>query len=141
MKEILQWIIQTITIFHREFLKLNDQTNLNLNDKQLHFYVFGLACFALFLFVHFVFKRLAKVSVMAISWFYTLTVAVVLAFAIEIGQRQTGTGRMDFWDIVYGINGYLFFFAIFIFCLFVIYLIKKYVINRRIVAENHENNE
>jgi len=141
MKEILQWIISTITIFHREFLKLNDQTNLNLNDKQLHFYVFGLACFMLFLLVHFVFKRLAKVSIMAISWFYTLTVSVVLAFAIEIGQRQTGTGKMDFWDIVYGINGYLFFCALFVFCLLVIYIIKKYVINRKVLAENQEISE
>jgi hypothetical protein len=134
MKEILRCIIDTITVFHQWFLKLNDSTNLNLNDKQLHFYIFGLACFVLFLFVHMVFKKLAKVSIMIISWFYTLTVAIVLAFAIEIGQRQSATGKMDFWDIVYGINGFLFFFAIFVFFLLIVFLFKKYVLKQNIRA-------
>lgn len=125
MKEILRWIIDTITMFHRQLLLLNDQYSLNLSDKQLHFFIFGFACFLLFLIVHIVFKQIAKFSVMAISWFYTLTVAIVLAFAIEIGQRQTGTGQMDFWDIVYGINGFLFFFASYVLLILLIYLGKK----------------
>jgi hypothetical protein len=68
---------------------------------------------------------------MTISWFYTLTVAVVLAFAIEIGQNQTNTGNMEFWDIVYGINGYLFFFAIFIVLLILYRITRKYFADKK----------
>jgi hypothetical protein len=131
MKEFLYWVIEGITFFHRGFLQLNNRFNWSLNDKQLHFYVFGLACFILFLIVHYVFKRLAKISIMTISWFYTLTVAIVLAFAIEIGQKQTNTGNMEFWDIVYGINGYLFFFTIFIVTMILYRVIKRYLFNKR----------
>jgi chromate transport protein ChrA len=55
-----------------------------------------------------------------------LTVAVVLAFAIEIGQKQTNTGNMEFWDIIYGINGFLFFFTIFVVILLIVKIAKKY---------------
>lgn len=125
MKDFLYWVIDGITLLHRSFLQLNNRFNWSLNDKQLHFYVFGLACFLLFLVVHFIFVRLAKVSIMTISWFYTCTVAIVLAFAIEIGQKHTNTGNMEFWDIVYGINGYMFFFAIFIVMMILFKLVKK----------------
>lgn len=131
MKDFLYWVIEGITIIHRSFLQLNNRYNWSLNDKQLHFYVFGAACFVLFLFVHYIFKRLAKVSVMVISWFYTLTVAVVLAFAIEIGQKQTNTGNMEFRDIVYGINGFLFFFIIFVVILLIVKIAKKYYFDKK----------
>jgi hypothetical protein len=131
MRDFLYWVIEGITFLHRGFLQLNNRFNWSLNDKQLHFYVFGLACFFLFLIVHYIFKRLAKVSIMIISWFYTLTVAIVLAFAIEIGQKQTNTGNMDFWDIVYGINGYLFFFAIFIAITVIFRVVKRYFFDKK----------
>jgi len=68
---------------------------------------------ALFFVVHFVFKRLARLSVTAISFIYVFTVMTVLGFAIEIGQRITGTGQMDFGDVVAGLYGVLAFFAIY----------------------------
>ena len=37
----------------------------------------------------------------------------VLGFAIEIGQRISGTGEMDFADIVAGLYGVLAFFAVY----------------------------
>ena len=67
----------------------------------------------LFFAVHFVFKRLAKWSITAISFIYVFTVMTVLGFAIEIGQKITGTGEMDFRDIVAGLYGVLLFFAIY----------------------------
>ena len=60
---------------------------------------------ALFFVVHFVFVRLAKWSVTAISFIYVFTVMTVLGFAIEIGQKITGTGAMDFADVVAGLQG------------------------------------
>ena len=37
----------------------------------------------------------------------------VRGFAIELGQKLTGTGEMDFRDVVAGLYGVLLFFAIY----------------------------
>ena len=76
--------------------------------------------------LHPLFLWLARTGhTMIISFFYVLTVIVVIAFAIEIGQGVTGTGRMEFDDIMYGIIGFLFFFAIFAVIRGIIHLIVK----------------
>ena len=67
----------------------------------------------LFFAVHFVFKRLARFSISAISFIYVFTVMTVLGFAIEVGQKITGTGEMDFADVVAGLYGVLAFFGIY----------------------------
>lgn len=74
--------------------------------------MFGFVCVLIFVVVHVLFKWLSKVSILAISFFYTLTVAIVLAFAIEIGQYQSKTGHMEFADILYGLYGFIFMFAL-----------------------------
>lgn len=51
--------------------------------------------------------------VMVISWLYVFTVILVITFAIEIGQKVTGTGAMEFADIVFGVVGFLAMFLIF----------------------------
>lgn len=98
---------------HESILHLNDNFELALGDKELHFLVMFALGMALFFAVHFVFKRLAKWSITAISFIYVFTVMTVLGFAIEIGQKITGTGEMDFRDIVAGLYGVLLFFAIY----------------------------
>lgn len=98
---------------HEFILHLNDNFELALGDKELHFLVMFALGMMLFFAVHFVFKRLAKWSITAISFIYVFTVMTVLGFAIEIGQKITGTGEMDFRDIVAGLYGVLLFFAIY----------------------------
>ena len=98
---------------HESLLHLNDGFELAMDDKQLHFYVMAAVGMALFFMVHFVFQRLAKWSITAVSFIYVFTVMTVLGFAIEIGQRITGTGSMDFGDVVAGLNGVLAFFAVY----------------------------
>ena len=98
---------------HESILHLNDNFELALGDKELHFLVMFALGMALFFAVHFVFKRLAKWSITAISFIYVFTVMTGLGFAIEIGQKITGTGEMDFHDIVAGLYGVLLFFAIY----------------------------
>ncbi len=98
---------------HESILHLNDNFELALGDKELHFLVMFALGMMLFFAVHFVFKRLAKWSITAISFIYVFTVMTVLGFAIEIGQKITGTGEMDFRDIVAGLYGVLLFFAIY----------------------------
>lgn len=61
-----------------------------------------------------VFKWLAKHDhVMVIAWIYVLTLIIVITFAIEIGQKVTGTGNMEFADIVMGVFGFIVMFLVF----------------------------
>lgn len=68
-----------------------------------------------FIFVVYpVFKWLAKHDhVMVIAWIYVLTLIIVITFAIEIGQKVTGTGNMEFADIVMGVFGFIVMFLVF----------------------------
>ena len=96
---------------HESLMRLNDGFELSLGDKDLHFVIMALLGMVLFFVVHAVFTRLAKWSITAVSFIYVFTVMTVLGFAIEIGQRISGTGEMDFADIVAGLYGVLVFFA------------------------------
>lgn len=98
---------------HDSLMRLNDGFELRLGDKDLHFSIMALAAMLLFFVVHAVFKRLAKWSITAVSFIYVFTVMTVLGFAIEIGQRISGTGEMDFADVVAGLYGVLAFFAVY----------------------------
>lgn len=98
---------------HNSLMRLNDGFELSLGDKDWHFIVMAALGMLLFFVVHAVFKRLAKWSITAVSFIYVFTVMTVLGFAIEIGQRISGTGEMDFADVVAGLYGVLAFFAIY----------------------------
>ena len=98
---------------HESLMHLNDNFELYFGDKDMHFIVMAVLGMILFFMVHFVFKRLAKWSITAISFIYVFTVMTVLGFAIEIGQKITGTGDMDFRDVVAGLYGVLAFFAVY----------------------------
>lgn len=98
---------------HEFLMRLNDGFELRFGDKDMHFIIMALMGMGLFFIVHFVFKRLAKWSITAISFIYVFTVMTVLGFAIEIGQKISGTGEMDFADIVAGLYGVLLFFAVY----------------------------
>ena len=98
---------------HDSLMRLNDGFELQLDDKALHFIIMAVLAMTLFFVVHAVFKRLAKWSITAVSFIYVFTVMTVLGLAIEIGQRITGTGQMDFGDVVAGLYGVLAFFAVY----------------------------
>ena len=98
---------------HDSLMRLNDGFELSLGDKDWHFIIMALLAMALFFAVHAVFARLARWSITAISFIYVFTVMTVLGFAIEIGQRISGTGAMDFADVVAGLYGVLAFFAVY----------------------------
>ena len=110
---LLRELTMIVAQIHSFLLHLNDGFELRLGDKDLHFIIMALLGMLLFFMVHFVFKRLAKWSVTAISFIYVFTLMTVLGFAIEVGQKITGTGEMDFADVVAGLNGVLLFFAVY----------------------------
>ena len=106
-KQIIDLMIKLIYNTHTYFLSLNDQYNINLTDKQLHFIIIGLIGILMMLVIYPLFKWMAKkhLSVL-IAWFYVTTVLIVITFAIEIAQWYSNTGTMDFVDIVAGLLGW-----------------------------------
>lgn len=113
MKTALYAIVELIAYIHDRILMLNDGFPAVLSDKQLHFVVVGVFGMLLFFAVHALFRTLAQSGHLAVvSWIYVFTVIVVITFAIEIGQHISHTGTLEFADIVFGIGGFLVFFAI-----------------------------
>ena len=107
MQELLYNIVMLISRIHSYFLTLNDQSENSFTDKELHFIIIGLFGVAMILVLHPIFLWLSKTGhTMVISFFYVITVILVLTFAIEIGQRITGSGTMDFSDVVAGMGGF-----------------------------------
>lgn len=116
---------------HESLMHLNDNFELYFGDKDMHFIVMAVLGMILFFMVHFVFKRLAKWSITAISFIYVFTVMTVLGFAIEIGQKITGTGDMDFQDVVAGLYGVLAFFAVYTVYRLIVLLVRHLMRGRK----------
>ncbi len=114
MKEFLYKIVELIARAHSYILRLNDAYEYDFSDKELHFLVIGVMGMAFIFVVYPVFKWLAKNNhVMVIAWIYVFTLIIVITFAIEIGQKVTNTGNMEFADIVMGIFGFVAMFFVF----------------------------
>lgn len=136
MKEFLYWIIYQIARIHEYIISLNDSYETYFTDKQLHFLVIGILGMAMILIIYPLFKWLAKKNkTLIIAWIYVFTVIIVITFAIEIGQKVTGTGAMEFADIVYGVFGFIVMFGIFAIIRW-IYLGIKYLIKKHKEKDN-----
>lgn len=115
LSNILYDIVELIAKIHNKLLSLNDSYEYNFTDKQLHFLVIGAIGMAFIFVVYPLFKWLAKKNhVMVIAWIYVFTLIIVITFAIEIGQKVTNTGAMEFADIVFGVFGFIVMFLIFL---------------------------
>ena len=107
-KRLLDYIVRVIYKFHQFFLSLNDKYGVALTDKQLHFIVIGSLGVALLLVIYPIFKWLAKKNmIITISWIYVFTILLAFTLFIEIGQGVSGTGDMEFADIVAGLMGFI----------------------------------
>ena len=114
MKEFLYKIVEWIAEIHSYLMRINDNYEYHFSDKELHFIVIGLLGMLFIFIVYPVFKWLAKHNhVMVIAWIYVFTLILVITFAIEIGQKITNTGAMEFADIVFGVVGFIVMFFIF----------------------------
>ena len=116
MKEFLYGIINLIARIHSRILTLNDSYEYNFTDKELHFLVIGILGMSFIFIIYPLFKWLAQHDhVMVVAWIYVFTLIIVITFAIEIGQKVSHTGNMEFSDIMFGVLGFIvmfFFFAI-----------------------------
>ncbi len=114
MGKFLYWIVGQVAKIHNYLLRLNDAYEYNFSDKELHFLIIGALGMAMIFAVHPVFKWLVRHNhIMVISWIYVFTLIIVITFAIEIGQRVTNTGVMEFKDIVFGVFGFICMFLVF----------------------------
>jgi len=103
LRMLMGWMARA----HDYIMTLNDSYETHFSDKELHFLVIGAVGLMLILLIYPLFKLLAnKNRVLAITWIYVVTVLTVLTFAIEIGQRVSGRGSMEFGDIVAGMGGF-----------------------------------
>ena len=114
MKELLYLGVGIVAQIHNKIMQWNNAFEVNFTDKEMHFLVIGLLGMAMIFVVYPLFKYLAKKNhVMVIAWIYVFTVIIVITFAIEIGQKITHTGNMEFADIMYGVVGFLAMFLVF----------------------------
>lgn len=127
MVELLKLSADFINDLHDHVLDIVGVAGYSFNDKQLHFIFMALIGIVIFGFTQLIFKWLSKYSVTAISFIYTLTVMVVIVFAIEIQQKLTNRGQMEFADIAYGLYGFLYVFCIYLFIKIIIKIIKHYM--------------
>ena len=128
MKELLYWGVGLVARIHDKILQLNNAFEMNFSDKQLHFLIIGLLGMAMIFVVYPLFKYLAKHDhEMVIAWIYVFTVIIVITFAIEIGQKITGTGNMEFADIMFGLVGFLLMFVIFALIRIIFHLILRLI--------------
>ena len=111
METLRKWLYQIVTFVarvHDRIADYNQGTEAPLTDKELHLVVIGLFGLLLFLLVIPLFRfltRRGRYGIMA--WLFTFSTVLFVVLAIEVGQQLTKTSRMQLWDIVYGIAGFL----------------------------------
>lgn len=114
MGKILYKIVELIAEIHNYLLTLNDDYELYFTDKELHFIIIGILGMAMVLVIYPIFRHLInKKRYLTLTWIYVFTIIIVITFAIEIGQKITNTGSMDFGDIVFGVVGFMAMYLIF----------------------------
>jgi hypothetical protein len=135
MVEVVKVIVEIVNIFHDLLEKIVYSLGLQLSDKDLHFWLMGLLGIFIFIFVQMIFKWISQWSITAISFFYTFTVMVVIVFAIEIQQKITQRGNMEFADAIIGLYGFVILFGIYLLIrlaiISVMKIYKHYLINKQ----------
>lgn len=125
-KAFLYKLVNLVYRVHQKILSINDKGGISLTDKQLHFIVIGLCGLVLLIVIYPIFKWLAKKNmVMSITWIYVFSILVAITLLIEIGQGITGTGDLDFKDIVAGLLGFIIISFIFVVIRQIIIMIHK----------------
>ena len=129
MKDIIIVMAGVVNNIHDS---LNETFGLQMTDKQLHFWIIGIIGIITFFIVYGCFKIVEKMkwNITILSFIYTLTVMVVLVFAIELQQAVTNRGDMEFADAVAGLWGFLVFFMIYCLIALIIYIAVKLVKKR-----------
>ena len=129
-RTFLAHVVRFVTYMHTKILGLNDSYELYLSDKELHFFVVAIVGVLLIIVLYPLFRFLVKRNkTLYIVWIYVFTFLFAFTLLIEIGQRLTGTGMMDYMDTVAGLVGFM--LASFgVFVIRWIYMFIKWVIRK-----------
>jgi len=125
MGGILKTIVTITNELHDFIINLCWRFDLHFDDKQLHFIVIAIIGMFIYIVVDMFFKSMSKYNISILSFIYTFTVLVVIVFGIEIGQKITRRGNMEFSDIMAGLWGFIASFVIYIVIYNFILFIKK----------------
>jgi hypothetical protein len=125
MTRFLKFLIAIINRAHDGIVDTVHMLGLGLTDKQLHFWLLGIIGVIIFIVCDVLFKRLAKWSVSAITFIYTMTILIVGVLAIEIEQKITQSGSMEFEDMVAGLSGFIVFSILYVLIRVLLKEIKK----------------
>ena len=129
-RDFLANMVRVVTYLHTRILGLNDSYELYLSDKELHFYVVAITGVLLILVLYPLFRYLVKRNkTLYIVWIYVFTFLFAFTLLIEIGQRLTGTGMMDYMDTVAGLVGFLLASCV-VFVIRWVYLFIKWVVKK-----------
>jgi len=130
LKEIIIKLTEILNNIHDIIqLYVSNKLNLELSDKDLHFWIMGIIGITAFIIVLILSKLISKMpfGITILSFLYTFTFMVVLVFAIEIQQAITNRGHMEFQDAVIGLWGFTVFFLCFAIISSIFLLTKKFL--------------
>ena len=136
-RDFLTNVVRIVTYLHTRILGLNDSYELYLSDKELHFYVVAITGVLLILVLYPLFRYLVKRNkTLYIVWIYVFTFLFAFTLLIEIGQRLTGTGMMDYMDTVAGLVGFLL-ASFVVFVIRWVYMFIKWAVKK--IGERHSD--
>jgi len=125
MLEVLKIAVGITNELHDLLIKFSPGFGLHFNDKQLHFIVIGIIGMFIYVVVDKLFKAMSKYNISIVSFIYTFTVLIVIVFGIEMEQKITSSGKMEFSDIMAGLWGFTAFFIVYIIINNLIRFLKK----------------
>lgn len=109
--EFIKLTAEIVNMIHDIIQIFTEKMGWDLTDKDLHFWLIGFIGVIFFLSIHPILKALASLSFTIVSFIYTFTILIVIVFALEIQQKITGRGQMEFEDAIVGLWGFIAMFA------------------------------
>ena len=107
-KDIIVKAVSLATYMHGRILGINDSNELFLSDKELHFYTVAIFGVILLFCLYPLFRYMVKRNkTLLITWIFVFVFLVGFTLLIEVGQKLTGTGDMDYLDTVAGLMGFI----------------------------------
>ena len=107
-RDILVKAVSLVTYMHSRILGINDSNELFLSDKELHFYTVAVFGVILLFCLYPLFKYMVKRNkTLLITWIFVFVFLIGFTLLIEVGQKLTGTGDMDYLDTVAGLMGFI----------------------------------
>ncbi len=113
METVLIMVSRVINFLHDLIVGMMRQSGTAISDKELHFWVIGLIGMIIFFSSYAAFKYLQRWGIGAVSLVFTVIIVTILAVGIEVEQYITGGGRMETFDVLAGVAGFLALFLVY----------------------------